>query len=294
MAKNKRTHSEIAKAATNDIINEAHTTRFSELCVTDRMYTAKEINDIIRKIIRLQSEFKDLVIQDPEITNYPEVKTLEIKYQKEIPYLNIIFNPGEYSFGPDTNVKISSIIINDSTTISADISSNCFNSIDISKISVFNDNFTRISSISYNYTEGKSAFNSVGETFSPEVKISSDTISTEVSSFFITVLTDENRIANISAVSSISDLEPIKNNFQQMLFSKEKPFIYKPCLTKVKQLLILVPENISIEVCDLEDNWQYLLKSNELIDENMILYYFDLPTAMVNANNYKIIFHNLV
>lgn len=290
MAKNKRTHSEIAKAATNTIIDEAHTTRFSELCVSDRMYTAKEINDIIRKVIQLQSEFKDLVIQDPEITNYPEVKTLEIKYREKIPYLNIMFNSGEYSFGPETGVKISSIIINDSTTISADISSNCFNSANISEILDFNDTFTRISSISYNYTDGEPAFNSVGETFSPEVKISADTISTEVSSFFITVLTDENRIKDISAVSSLSDFESIEDNFQQMLFSKEKPFIYNPCLTKVRQLLILVPKNISIEVRDLEDNWPYLLNSKELIDENIKLYYFDLPTAMVNANNYKIIF----
>lgn len=290
MAKNKRTHSEIAKAATNTIIDEAHTTRFSELCVSDRMYTAKEINDIIRKVIQLQSEFKDLVIQDPEITNYPEVKTLEIKYREKIPYLNIMFNSGEYSFGPETGVKISSIIINDSTAVSADISSNCFNSANISEISVFNDTFTRISSISYNYTDGEPAFNSVGETFSPEVKISADTISTEVSSFFITVLTDENKIKDISAVSSLSDFESIEDNFQQMLFSKEKPFIYKPCLTKVRQLLILVPKNISIEVRDLEDNWPYLLNSKELIDEDMKLYYFDLPTAMVNANNYKIIF----
>jgi hypothetical protein len=75
-----------------------------------------------------------------------------------------------------------------------------------------------------------------------------------------------------------------------MLFSKEKPFIYKPCLTKVRQLLILVPENISVEVRDLEDNWPYLLNSKELINEDIKLYYFDLPTAMVNANNYKIIF----
>jgi hypothetical protein len=292
MAKNKRTHSEIARAATNSIIDEAHTTRFSELCVSDRMYTAREINDIIRKVIELQSEFKDLVIQDPEITSYPEVKTLEIKYKEEIPYLNIMFNSGEYSFGPETGVKISSVIINDSTTISADISSNCFNSINISEISGLNDNFTRISSISYNYTDGEPAFNSVGKAFSPELKISANTISTEVSSFFITVLTDGNIIADISAVSSISDLESNEDDFhfQQMLFSKEKPFIYKPCLTKVRQLLILVPENISVEVRDLEDNWPYLLNSKELIDENMKLYYFDLPTAMVNANNYKIIF----
>lgn len=290
MAKNKRTHSEIARAATNNIINEAHPTRFSELCVSDKMYTAKEINDIISKVIRLQSKFEDLIIQDPEIVNYPEVKTLEIKYQEKIPYLNIMFNPGEYSFGPKTDVKISSIIINDSTTISTDISSDGFNSIDISEISSFNDNFTKISSIFYNYTDGELAVNSVGQPPSSEVKISADTISTEVYSFFITVLTDGNTISDISGISSISELQSNEADFQQMLFSKEKPFIYKPCLTKVRQLLILVPEDISVEVRDLEDNWPYLLNSKELIDENMKLYYFDLPTAMVNANNYKIIF----
>lgn len=276
---------DINNLLSNDIL-------FSNLCTCDKMYTATQIKEIVEELLKSQNKMKkdifEKIIKKAEIEREPSVKTINIKYENQTPYLNICYDAGKYLYGPnDTGVKLESIKINNTTKNVNNILTG-FNIIDISdlveKINI--SNIPPISLIEYSYSDGEPAFNNVESICDSNIKIESDIISSNISSLWINVFNNNTEI-DFSKVSSISDLESYK--LKILLFENEKPIIFKPETEKVQKMIILVPSNSSVKVFDLEDDWEYVMKHKKIENETVSLYYFDLPTAMVNKNNYKII-----
>lgn len=267
-------------------------TLFNNICTSDKMYTAAQVKDIVIALLKSQDlikqEILNKIIKDAEIERIPTVKTFDIKYEKDIPYLNICYDSGKYLYGPvETGVNLENININNKDLNTLDIVDG-FNSINISSLleDINISKIPPISEITYSYSDGVVAYNNIGSNCDSNIKINANTINSQISSLWINVFSNDIDI-DFSTISNVSDLSNL--NLKILLFENEKPIIFKPETEKVQKMIILVPSNSSVKVFDLEDDWEYTMKHKKIESETVSLYYFDLPTAMVNKNNYKII-----
>lgn len=265
---------------------------FSSLCTCDKMFTSSQIRDIIEEILHSQDLMKkdilNKIIKTAEIEREPSVNTINIKYEGDTPYLNICYDSGKYLYGPvNTGVKLDYIKIGDNKLDTVNVKDG-FNSIDIHTL-VNNINtldIPPISSIEYSYSDGDYAYNNIASVCDTKKRIRGNVIMSDVSSMWVNVFNNETNI-DFSEVSSVSDLSNI--DLKVLLFGNSKPIVFKPDTVGVQKMIILVPVNVSVKVFDLEDDWEYVMKHKKIENDTVSLYYFDLPTAMINKNNYKII-----